>query len=593
MNNKFTYLLSLLALLFVSVGASAQPGAVAGDFRSNATGNWSATSTWQQFDGTTWNAVAGAPNGSGIGKIFIMSPNVVTLDESVEIGVVEVMSGAELDFAGNGTGWTVTEDHSAATGDDMTVDVGGILKLGFFNTWTKGTGSPTAMINGTFNWTSGTLALPTTVASGATANLFNGGSPSDKDLNANFTNNGTMTWTAGSGLNTGDIFMSGGVIFTNNPSGVINENFSSAHAFSGTTANRMNNQGIINKTTSNNLNFGTSFNGNGGTIRGNGASSGNFGAIDFATLGGSVFVNTGTYSPGNGTISGTLTLDPILFNNGSTQAPSLNITITSTGNVAGTNYDQAIIGGTGQVDISGTTLNVTNGPSAFDAAGTVYTVLSAPNGIANSGTTSFAATNLSPGLGNLTINANSVTVQKIVALPLTWGSFDASAQANGTVSLKWTTLQEANTAHFVIERNDGSGFNPVGTVAAAGNSAQTSQYSFVDAHPTLNGTNLYRLQEVDLDGKINYSSVRAVSFKEGQLVKVLANPNPAHDLLNLNVQGDGLRALFVDGLGHTLHAWILQNGYQQVNIQDVPAGEYQLLIYQNNQKIDVQHIVKF
>ena len=587
MNNKFTYLLSLLTLLSVSLGASAQN---VGDYQSVGSGKWSTVANWQVWNGSAWVIATNYPSAATAPANFtttIVSPDSIAVDVDVTVYTVKVNNGAILAINNGGTGNTFTQNQGSSA-PDMFVDNTGTLKLGGLDTWTAGTGSPTATINGVFVWSSGTLGVVTTTAAGSLDSVDNQISPQNKFLTANFTNGGTLYWQADA--TAGGIVIDPTVTFTNAASGVINENFSATRGFgSSSSGGTVINNGIINKFSNNELKFQSVAFTNNGTIRG--AVTSNAGTIGAADFGGTIAGSTGTLAPGNGTLSSMLTLDPALITG---QTPTLSINITSTGDVAGTNYDQAVIGLTGTVDISGTTLNVTNAPTAFDAAGTVYTVLSAPNGIVNGGTTAhFAAVNLGPGLGNVTVNATNVTVTKIVALPLTWGAFDASAQANGTVSLKWTTLQESNTAHFVIERNDGSGFASIGTVAAAGNSSQTSQYSFVDAHPTLNGTTLYRLQEVDLDGKINYSSIRAVSFKDGQLVKVLANPNPAHDLLNLNVQGDGLRALFVDALGHTLHAWILQNGYQQVNIQDVPAGEYQLLIYQNNQKIDVQHIVKF
>jgi hypothetical protein len=130
-------------------------------------------------------------------------------------------------------------------------------------------------------------------------------------------------------------------------------------------------------------------------------------------------------------------------------------------------------------------------------------------------------------------------------------------------------------------------------VAAAGNSNKPSKYSFTHTNPALNGANYYRLQEVDLDGKGGYSTIQAVRFNNGQIVKVQATPNPVHDLLQLNAQEIGLSAVLIDGAGRALRTWILQPGSQQVSVSGLPTGLYQLVIYQHSQQIDVQHILKF
>jgi|GEM_PF-2471643 len=54
-------LTTLLVALFATTGVMAQEN---GDFRSTADGDWSATATWQTYDGTNWNAATTAPDGS-------------------------------------------------------------------------------------------------------------------------------------------------------------------------------------------------------------------------------------------------------------------------------------------------------------------------------------------------------------------------------------------------------------------------------------------------------------------------------------------------------------------------------------------------
>ena len=102
MNNKFTYLLTLLALLFISAGASAQ---TTGDYQSAATGNWSAAGSWQQWNGSAWVAAAHYPSISqdpaGF-KITILNGPTITYDgnganlSADTVNRIEVMNGGIL-----------------------------------------------------------------------------------------------------------------------------------------------------------------------------------------------------------------------------------------------------------------------------------------------------------------------------------------------------------------------------------------------------------------------------------------------------------------------------------------------------------------
>ncbi|HEX7072122.1 MAG TPA: T9SS C-terminal target domain-containing protein, partial [Rhodothermales bacterium] len=93
-------------------------GQAAGDYRSAGNGDWSAASTWEEFDGTNWVAAASAPGGEE--TITIDGTDTVSVDVLVsvagvirvtETGVLEVGSGA-LEFA-NGS----TYEHARDAGE--------------------------------------------------------------------------------------------------------------------------------------------------------------------------------------------------------------------------------------------------------------------------------------------------------------------------------------------------------------------------------------------------------------------------------------------------------------------------------------------
>ncbi|MCF2487806.1 glycoside hydrolase family 9 protein [Dyadobacter sp. CY347] len=85
------------------------------------------------------------------------------------------------------------------------------------------------------------------------------------------------------------------------------------------------------------------------------------------------------------------------------------------------------------------------------------------------------------------------------ALPVRFASFEARAE-QCQVNLNWTTSEEVNADHFIIQRSsDAVTFNDIGRVNAAGSSKIAKQYLFTDSLPERR--NYYRLKQVDFDGK--------------------------------------------------------------------------------------------
>jgi protein involved in ribonucleotide reduction len=124
-----------------------------------------------------------------------------------------------------------------------------------------------------------------------------------------------------------------------------------------------------------------------------------------------------------------------------------------------------------------------------------------------------------------------------ITLPITLTSLRARYNGdNNQVAITWTTSQENNSKEFVVERSsNGVNFTAIGSVAAAGNSNRSLNYSFTDQHP-LSGNNFYRLRQVDLDGKAQNSPVVKVVISQGLYVSF--GPNPARQFVTINIQNN-------------------------------------------------------
>ncbi|WP_337865892.1 T9SS type A sorting domain-containing protein [Ignavibacterium sp.] len=120
-----------------------------------------------------------------------------------------------------------------------------------------------------------------------------------------------------------------------------------------------------------------------------------------------------------------------------------------------------------------------------------------------------------------------VCASNIIPVELT--SFAASVSGNN-VTLNWSTATETNNQGFEIQRSNGGEYEVVGYVAGHGTTVQPHSYSFTDQNVG-SGRYQYRLRQIDLDGKYEYSSVVEVEVlgpKEFSLAQNYPNPfNPS------------------------------------------------------------------
>lgn len=125
-------------------------------------------------------------------------------------------------------------------------------------------------------------------------------------------------------------------------------------------------------------------------------------------------------------------------------------------------------------------------------------------------------------------------------LPVSLVAFSA-VRSGATTLLSWTTASELTNKGFNVQVSaDGTTFRTLGFVASKlVNSSQALNYTYTDKEDGKNGTRYYRLEQVDVDGKVNYSPVRAVSFDgtAATSVALVAYPNPFSNTVGLTLEG--------------------------------------------------------
>jgi extracellular elastinolytic metalloproteinase len=139
-------------------------------------------------------------------------------------------------------------------------------------------------------------------------------------------------------------------------------------------------------------------------------------------------------------------------------------------------------------------------------------------------------------------------------LPVELVSFTATAEGRTAVRLAWATASEVNSARFEVERSlDGTSFQLVGAVAAAGTTVTAHAYGLRDAALPLGISQLYyRLRQVDQDGTAHYSVVRPVTLA-GALAGLSLSPNPVHGgAATLRGAVPGTQATVLDALGRVV-----------------------------------------
>jgi hypothetical protein len=172
----------------------------------------------------------------------------------------------------------------------------------------------------------------------------------------------------------------------------------------------------------------------------------------------------------------------------------------------------------------------------------------------NNGTSSQTSTVVTATAGNITgfsdfaigIASNAV----LATLPVKLTRFTAIVENDATL-LRWETSSELNNAAFVIERStDAASFTTIGQVKGNGTTNLTSLYSFTDRQPQP-GNNYYRLKQIDIDGRAEYSEVRVVKFNPATDVLVSIYPNPAAARITISATRQVISKItLVDISGH-------------------------------------------
>lgn len=174
------------------------------------------------------------------------------------------------------------------------------------------------------------------------------------------------------------------------------------------------------------------------------------------------------------------------------------------------------------------------------------------------------------------------TANNLLPIELTY--FKAYYNENN-VTINWQTATEENNDYFNIERSiNGINYETVGTVLGAGNSMIALNYSYTDNNP-INGVSYYRLKQTDYDGAYEVFSPVSVSYLNENDLKM--GPNPAINEFNIMMGGEmGAGTISLYSItGAMVKNIELSSNYTTIDISNLPAGNYMMVISANEKQI--------
>ena len=173
------------------------------------------------------------------------------------------------------------------------------------------------------------------------------------------------------------------------------------------------------------------------------------------------------------------------------------------------------------------------------------------------------------------INASSLPVELI--------TFKGELKENKTTLLSWSTASELNNNYFEVQRKSQktNNWESIGKVRGFGNSHQLISYNFTDNDPQ-EGENYYRLNQVDFNGKSEYSTTIMIKLDGSSTDKnesFAVYPNPVRNEIWIksenNITDDNSVALDVYNIsGDRIYSSVMKDNLQHIDLTPYQKGMY-------------------
>ncbi|MEO7313155.1 MAG: T9SS type A sorting domain-containing protein [Chitinophagaceae bacterium] len=179
-------------------------------------------------------------------------------------------------------------------------------------------------------------------------------------------------------------------------------------------------------------------------------------------------------------------------------------------------------------------------------------------------------------------------------LPVIFGGMSAQAK-DCNVYVNFDILTQQNASRFEIEYSADGGLNwsLLATIPASGTSSVAHSYSYIHNRP-IAGINLYRIKDIDKDGKFMYSD--ALSANNTCLGKggIVSYPNPVHAALTvlLPINTGKVQLRITDATGKLVQNITTETSVNTINTNLLSSGMYLLEVMNANKVVYSSKFIK-
>ncbi|MEJ8819259.1 T9SS type A sorting domain-containing protein [Lacibacter sp. H407] len=196
------------------------------------------------------------------------------------------------------------------------------------------------------------------------------------------------------------------------------------------------------------------------------------------------------------------------------------------------------------------------------------------------------ASNIATAQDNNTVWPGAGTAYSINGsgtLPVTLTHFAASCIGKNAL-LQWTTGNEENNSHFVVERSSNAqSWKAIAEIKGAGSTSTAQKYMYSDE--TYGSKLYYRLRQVDYNGKETISQVVTVNCSRTDVSVARVYPNPVQDVMRITGITEKTTYSLVNTYGQVVKQGLLTQQVNTVNVSALPSGLYYLKLQGSEQQI--------
>lgn len=181
-----------------------------------------------------------------------------------------------------------------------------------------------------------------------------------------------------------------------------------------------------------------------------------------------------------------------------------------------------------------------------------------------------------------------------LVLPIIFSDFQ-SKKGKDNVILRWTTQQETNFSHFIVERStDGKNYGNLAKINGSGISLG-SEYRYTDYELDVTTTNYYRLKIVDTDGSFSYSKVIFEHFEASNTVLIVYPSISTDNTIEVNfrevAENAQIKIFNINGQLMRLYPLKAGTSTETIDIAAYTEGVY-FLVLQDSRNTQTRKFIK-